>query len=260
MELLGSPFAGVAAGIQLGVTYGPQAVDFVDSHPAWPALVTMLSCLLQGATLAQFSRPPESGVGASATQQKDARAEPPCGFANGFVGCNASQDIDRLISAASSLANLDADESDSEGLAAPSSCNKDSTSEREQGSLPVSNRSWNLVVPSQPAMDVVNQENLLRSASLTLIEPQQKLPWEEGFWGNFFDHSTPLDECLPPPPTFRPSPCLLQRDIPLVEERVAKKAKPSDSVSRALTSWQDKMEAEHQRALKKWAYLFGVGS
>ena len=51
-----------------------------------------------------------------------------------------------------------------------------------------------------------------------------------------------------------------------MEERVAKKAKTSDSVpifcqvvkSRALTSWQDKREAEHQRALKKWAYLFGV--
>ena len=204
-----------------------------------------------------------ASVGASA-QGGVARAEPPCSFANGSVGCNASQDIDddsidRLISAASSLANLDADESDFGGTAAPSSCNKDPTSEREQGSLPVSNGSWNLVVPSQPTMDVVNQENLLRSASLSLIEPQQKLPWEEGFWGNFFDHSTPLDECLPPPPTFRPVPCLLQTDLPLVEERVAKKAKTSDSVpifcqvvkSRALTSWQDKREAEHQRALKK---------
>ena len=210
-------------------------------------------------------------VGASATKGGVARAEPPCSFANGSVDCDARQDIDgdsidRLISAASSLANLEAYESDFEGTAAPSSCNKDSASEREQGSLPVSNGSWDLIVPSLPTIDVVNQENLLRSASLSLIEPQQKLPWEEGFWGNFFDHSTPLDECLPPPHTFRPSPCLLQRDIPLVEERVAKKAKTSDSVpifcqvvkSRALTSWQDKREAEHQRALKKWAYLFEV--
>ena len=80
-------------------------------------------------------------VGASATQGGVARAEPPCSFANGSVDCNARQDIDedsidRLISAASSLANLEADESDFEGTAAPSSCNKDSASEREQGSLP----------------------------------------------------------------------------------------------------------------------------
>ena len=145
---------------------------------------------------------------------------------------------------------------------------EDSRSEKPCSSAPVSASSWDLVDGNPVATDMSRQEVLIRSASLSLSEPKLKLPWEEGFWDNFFNPGTSLDMLLLEPPVHRPVPFAPPSAKDPALEPAAKKLKVDSVVplfcqvvkDRALTSWQDKREAEHQRALKNGLSCLNPGT
>ncbi|CAE7816673.1 unnamed protein product [Symbiodinium sp. CCMP2456] len=115
------------------------------------------------------------------------------------------------------------------------------------------------------SFDSSDYRNLLRFSHGSLRDELPKLPWDEGFWGDFFQPASSLEShlALPKFARFTPPVEFLKEASENCSQSESKRARKVVKVTfervvlnRTTISWRDQREADHCRALVKWCRIF----
>ena len=110
-------------------------------------------------------------------------------------------------------------------------------------------------------VDPNSYRHLLRVSHNSLREELPKLPWDEGFWGDFFKPVVTTDDLVAFPKFDRATPPVeyLKEALEADDQPGPKRARKVANVTfervvlnRAVISWRDQREADMSRALVKW--------